>query len=438
MAGSPSNENVGGLPVLRFRSTNRLLGTLAVLLLAACGGGSESAGPTGSSTPCTPGIDCYCDKVRGGSLNDPQLLFCEDFEAPTLISDTGLGNGPPYYGPWYDDTGHTGNRGVNSYWNRVYGPGADGHLFSSGQPSNPALGTPCGFMLCSGLKVWDSEDRWSANNYDPHAAYYTHILQFAQEIATLAPPTNTAGGGIGVFDGNATFVQRIPTGATHGIIGRVDFHTQTRDVGVTMAIAYPANSLSSGIWGTSSVPAAWKHNEWITAYNPDGGLDGLFVFYNQEGPRSGIPFAGFIGSFLDQNYTNCASIAPLVGNAQCIGDGLGIYWNSPANYNQPTDWPFGTWGCVRGHIENAGLLNMRMRVWFQGPNMTTERLIIDFRADGTQLDNRDGYSGMVWNAYANANQGGGYVATTELTYRYEDNVHVRAGAPVPCAQIGFK
>jgi hypothetical protein len=62
----------------------------------------------GVAAPCTPGVDCYCDKVRGGGLNDPQLLFCEDFEAPTLYQNTGVGNGAPYYGPWYDATGHDG------------------------------------------------------------------------------------------------------------------------------------------------------------------------------------------------------------------------------------------------------------------------------------------------------------------------------------------
>jgi hypothetical protein len=78
------------------------------------------------ATPCTPGVDCYCDKVRSGSLSDPSLLWCEDFEAPTLRLDQGFGNGPPYYGPQYDhsfpDWG-TNNRGNNSYWYRVYGMG---------------------------------------------------------------------------------------------------------------------------------------------------------------------------------------------------------------------------------------------------------------------------------------------------------------------------
>ena len=423
-------------------SWNRCALTVVSILiafhLAACGGGDSPSGSPGSDVSCTPGKDCYCDKVKGGIFNDPLLLFCEDFEAPTLTSNIGLGNGQPYYGPWYDDTGDSGNRGANNYWNRVYGNGVDGMLFAAGQPSSPTLGTPCARPRCAGMKAWDSADRWGANAYAPLTAFYTLDSHFNQEISTLGAPTNTSGKGSGVFDGNTSFVQRIPVGATHGIAGQASLPAGTRNIGLTMAIAYPSNSLSSGIWGTSAVPAAWKHNEWETVYNPGGGFDGLFVFYNQLGPRSGIPFAGFLGAFLDQTYNECASIVVNVGNAECIGSGLGIYWNSPAGYNQPVDWPFGTWGCVRGYLENAGLQNMHMRVWFQGPNMSSERLIIDFMADGRQLDNRDGYSSMLWNAYVNANQGGGYVATTQLTFRYEDNVHVRAGMPVPCAQIGFK
>jgi hypothetical protein len=284
--------------------------------------------------------------------------------------------------------------------------------------------------------VWDAVNRWGGNAYGPQLAILTQPSQFSAELSTIRPPTNASGGATGVFDGNASLGYRIAAGNTHGIAGEARF-SATRTIGYTAAIAYPNNSLTSGIWGTTSVPGAWKHNEWTTVYNPNSGFDGLFAFYNQAGPRTGIPFAGFIGSFQDQNYTNCGSIVAAAGSASCINGNLGIQWNSPANYSQPTDWPFGSWGCIRGFIENAGLSNMRMRVWFQGPNMTNERLIIDFTANGTQLDNKNGYGGMKWNAYANTNQGMGYISTTQLTFRYEDNTHVRAGAPVSCAQIGF-
>lgn len=70
--------------------------------------------------------------------------------------------------------------------------------------------------------------------------------------------------------------------------------------------------------------------------------------------------------------------------------------------------------------------------------MSSEVLIIDFSGfDGEFLDNKNGYHGMTWNAYANTNQGGGEIPTTITSYRYEDNFHLREGAPVSCQQIGF-
>jgi hypothetical protein len=430
----------GDMRKLLGRSTGLRLAGLSLLLILPALVVVLSPG-TGDAGACTKGVDCYCDKVApGGPLADPSLLFCEDFEAPTLRNNQGVGNGPPYYGPWYDSTGMNGDRGHNSYWNMKYGNGVSSFLFTSGQPSAPALGSPCGFSLCTGARVWDAANRWSANAYSPQLAIFASPSDFSAEISSIRPPTNTARGGTpGVFDGNASLGYRIQAGATHGIAGQASFPTST-EIGYTTAMAYPNNSLASGVWGTTSMPGAWKHNEWLTVTSPNCGFDGLFAFYNQSGPRSGRPFAGFIGAFGSNctggGYTgSITSVA--AGAAQLINGGLGIAWNTPTNYNQPTDWPEGTWGCVRGHISGVGTSAMRHRVWFQGPNMTSERLLIDFTANGTGLDNRQGYNGMKWNAYANTNQGQGYTATTQLTFRYEDNVHVRRGLPVSCSQIGF-
>lgn len=391
------------------------------------------------SASCTKGTDCYCDKVQGGSLNDTALLFCEDFEAPTLRNDQGVGNGSPYYGPWYDATGQSGNRGVNSYWNRKYGNGVSGFLWASGEPSSPTVGAACGFANCSGHVVWDSSDRWDGNAYGPYMAIYDAASDFTAENGALTQPSNAANGGSnGCFDGNACLSWRIPTGATHGIAGQASF-TNVTEIGLTMAMAYPTNSLTSGIWGVSGNRASWKHNEWKTVNAPNCGFDGLFAFYNQEGPIEGIPFAGFIGAFgsgcTGGGYSG-SIVSQNAGAASLIGGGNGVYWNSPSGYSQPTDWPFGTWGCVRGHIV-IGATNETLKVWFQGPNDSAERLLIDVTYTKAGLDNVGGYDGMKWNAYANTNQGGGYTATTALTFRYEDNVHVRNGVPVSCAQIGF-
>jgi hypothetical protein len=407
----------------------------SALILAALGGLLPSVG---TAAPCTAGTDCYCDKVKnpGHPLYDASLLFCEDLEAPTLTKNQGVGGGAPYYGPWYDDSGMPGNRGNNSYWSRTYGNGSNSFLFEDGEPTSPTFGSPCTYPVCTGTKVWDSSDRWSANNYGPQLAIYDAASDFTAELGTLAVPTNAAGGTSGIFDGSANLVHRIAPGRTHGISGAAYFPSGTRTIGLTMALAYAKNALAAGIIGPTngSVNASWKHNEWMTTYNSSSGFDGLFVFYNQQA-RSSFPFAGFLGSFQDQNDTHCSGATTTVGSTSCIGGNLGINW-AAGDYNQATDFPTGAWGCVRGFIENAGTTNQRMRIWFQGPPMASERLILDFTMNATLLDNKAGYQAMLWNAYANTNQDG-YVPSTQLTFRYEDNVHARAGLPVSCAQIGF-
>jgi|CXWL01.1.fsa_nt_gi hypothetical protein len=390
---------------------------------------------------CTKGADCYCDKVKNpaNALYDSKLLLCEDFDVPTLYSNVGSGNGAPYYGPHHDHTGSCpfGNvRGCNSYWAKTY-PGAIPGHWVTGQPTAPTLGVACTGGSCPGMKVWHPTNLWDANTYTPLIAFNTAASDFTFEDNSLAAPTNTASGSPGVFDGNANLVFRMPPGQVSGILGEARWNTVT-ELGLTQALAYAPNSLSSGIWGVVGTEASWKHNEFKTVNAPNCGFDGLFVFYNQSGPRSGIPFAGFVGAF--GSGCNGGGYSGTVSNVtagSATASNLGINWNTPSNYNQPTDWPEGTWGCVRGHLSGAGSATMRMRVWFQGPNMTQERLLIDFTANGVGLDNAGGYDGLKWNGYANTNQGMAYIPSTALTFRYEDNVHITNGPPVPCSQIGF-
>lgn len=49
-----------------------------------------------------------------------------------------------------------------------------------------------------------------------------------------------------------------------------------------------------------------------------------------------------------------------------------------------------------------------------------------------------GFDGWGLNTFVNVNQGmPGQVPTVETTFRYQDNVHIRTGTPVSCAQIGY-
>jgi hypothetical protein len=75
--------------------------------------------------------------------------------------------------------------------------------------------------------------------------------------------------------------------------------------------------------------------------------------------------------------------------------------------------------------------NMTIKLWHDGVLIFH---LTNFDAASSMV-NQD-YSDFSWNSYANYNQTVGQ-ATTHTTYRYEDNVHIRNGPPVSCAQIGF-
>jgi hypothetical protein len=106
-----------------------------------------------------------------------------------------------------------------------------------------------------------------------------------------------------------------------------------------------------------------------------------------------------------------------------------MQYGAGTNYRRSQHWPDGMWGCVRAHLENLGLSNSRVRIWLT-TGRVTDLPIVDFMVDMTGQGAANGYVGWRWNHYKNM------PGPAQLTYRYEDNVHIRAGAPVSCAQIG--
>src|SRR5207245_3945728 len=139
-------------------------------------------------------------------------LLCEDFEAPTLHDDVGFGQGAPNFGPPYDDTGHSGWRGLNSYWTQTYGF-AGGTQWNAGQPQIPQRGIPCniGGGTCATSAGWRLDDLWNANTGAEHSGGGTTYViykngEFQDEIAVATP---TFPGGSGVFDGNQRFAHRV-------------------------------------------------------------------------------------------------------------------------------------------------------------------------------------------------------------------------------------
>ena len=128
-----------------------------------------------------------------------------------------------------------------------------------------------------------------------------------------------------------------------------------------------------------------------------------------------------------------ANHAGLVGDIGCTD--VGIRWSADDSYAQPRDFAFGSWACVRGYLGGLGSHDTSIKVWIDDqPILDIEGLDSDFLSIG------HGVGGYMFNNYANANQelnGAIESPTSETTYRYQDNIHIREGVPVSCAQLGM-
>mgnify|MGYP001620090407 FL=1 len=222
----------------------------------------------------------------------------------------------------------------------------------------------------------------------------------------------------------------MPAAVTGGIIGERAFLSST-SFGLTMAVAYPSIIGSSEIWA-----GPWKHDDLKATL--DGTLDSGPIFHNEAPLQANDPFQAYM-FFSPTGAASAAACQTAMANATirrgdvgCLTDVALLYRADPVAYNRTTQWPFGTWGCVQAHYQNLGTTNMSVKVW------VNNNLIIDFDGfNGSSfLANRQGYSGFTLGNYANTNAYGPPF-TTQTTYRYEDNVHITAGAPVSCSQIGF-
>jgi hypothetical protein len=430
---------------------------------------------------CTRGVppfgngDCYCDCVKGstnpncstlhgvGVPHDTSLLACEDFEAPTLHDNVNVGGGAPDWGPPYDDSGRTGARGQNSYMLQNYGSVTGSCAWGPGQPASPALGRPCDpsftfgcfaalFVAGDPFSVLGSNAVGSCSSVQRNGEYN------AENIGIAAPTT--------VFDGVQSWGYRVPAGPNPGGLGHtmpfapstlVTPATYYPTFGITQAVAYPSNSTSSGVWA-----GPWKHDEYFNAGGPNGnqGLDGPFMFHNQPGHSNQDPFHYMnlfwnyptYGSAFAPAAVCTASVNGATKNAGDLfctfdpsGPAIGIQYGAkatdPNHYDQPTDWPDGTWGCVQAYYQNLGSASSSIQIWFTGQSGVQKKIV-----DISNFDMRwlavagppAGYSAMLFDMYANTNYvPGGGTPITNPTYRYEDNIHIRNGPPVSCAQLGL-
>ena len=254
-------------------------------------------------------------------------------------------------------------RGFNSYWTQTYGPAVADCDWSSGQPASPTVGPTCGFGTCFAGQ-WRADDRWQANSFA--CINIVRNGEFNAEVPSISPPMIASGGGSGVFDGQQSLAQRVAKGRAAGILGEKSFPGGgQRTFGVTMAVAYPSNLVSTGI-----LAAPWKHNFFRPTANPGSG-SGLLLFHNVFSLQAKFPFMQFIffGTGSTETQAGCtAKVAAATirkGTLFCNDAALGFDADS-ATYQQATAWPLGTWGCVQGHYRNLGNTNMGITISLNG------------------------------------------------------------------------
>ena len=390
---------------------------------------------------CTDGTDCFCDCIEdsagtGANVTYSSILYaseschtknvpirvhsryCRDYEDITLYDGRGtgtrgttgpgsgstacvpgndnancVGNGPPMYGPPYDDTNRLSGAGYSPTrvnirgWNSAITEltqGEGGNTGAStcgwpiGSPSNPTWGNTCtnsGNWCPLMLAPWSSDDRWQGNAYACvgilRASDFNVDHGIAGEMTTTAP---TAPG-----DGRQSLGIRYSKGvhASFPYYGNVSF-SEPRTLVVTHAQAFASNFFDSNVMGI-----AIKQDQFGTQHH-------LLSMWTGDGGTPLFPFSRMSIFNNNQTAAQCETKRALItygvgssANTECIPDGIFKfrYWAPFSLYNQATDWPLGTWNYLRLAVTNIGLSNGRIEVWL-GTKKLVDMQNMDFTSSG--------------------------------------------------------
>ena len=424
---------------------------------------------------CTDGTDCYCDLTAPGSgdaLADASQVYCRDFDAAGLYLNPGSNN-------WASIKGitHTCNRGSDSEWQNAYGQPVQ-RIWDETDPASAYTGCVCdvnsGFTQCVGAIEYCSAAQgtdagiggdsgtgancWGSASYDANAEARIDIqdvsnLDYKDEIASLAGPTYAAA------HSNYHLAMRIPAGKTGGILeSNQSFGSTISELGTTLLVAYSSNLESSMI-----LTEPWKNDELGTSpatFNnnmfPLNHTSGNCSYQEAADPltipnvgerKAAWPFCAYFASrTLGQSpyEGDCVSVSynsgASTGTITC--DGTSFMRVAPGgNWDGRTDWPLDEWVCVRGHIEGYHTTTTRLRIWVS-TDVLTDELVLDIVDWDTSAagnsETPDGFTFSVMDSYANANvPSQGAPDTLSTVYRHQDNMHMREGSPVSCAQVGF-
>ena len=380
---------------------------------------------------CTDGTDCRCDYLV--SLYGDNIVFCEDFENPTL-GDPGVWQTTG--GGWQDQA----YSGINNYCKGIYGkvPSNNDDIPNDDMTNNGS----CVYLL----------ERDDASTQPGAGPSETQI--------PLADQT---------FDGNVSLMQTLrpqdtsvtvtaddgtewPLHQPGGFHGNAVFSRIVTDFGITTA-RYTATSVEN-------LGAAWKGNQYtnneqalLGTYNTTNCQD------NADGQAGNYPtglgtnLEPYSGTIWDAEGDNAeAGYVNNVGKSCIIGTGGATKIKSrPAERDAPLV-PRGQWVCQQVQYEGWGTPDGRVRHWIDG------ELIIDVSLDMSNPKTSwieaegPGLKRFKWNNYFNGSAPGGannwndpgQLSTRNQGWqedfwsgRLQDNLVVKDGAPVPCDEIGF-
>lgn len=436
-------EQLGGIMIRKLLGKSaRRIG----FVLIAYTGSAVMATSSATAGSCTDGVNCYCDTV-----SDPNLIYCADWESLDYYANTA--------NDWAATTAGSGNRGNLSRYNLDHGGNNGGGttLYRRSDPT-PKMDQACtagaecvgsreycseaqGDIVVGGNSANANSDCWGPGANTLATIDIQRSGDFDAEITDL---TLTGGSGVtpDIGAGNQSFAWRVPVG--HETLGGMikSFPTAS-EIGVTQAMAFASNLVESTV-----ISDQWKFDEYF-----NGASAGYPQFWTHgrsgsNGDNAYFPYGPFLS--VDSGGACDAALAAATvqyGTAACYGGSL-LYYSpkvfsfpyasssksgADSGYRQSTHFRFGEWHCSQAHISGMGTTNMKLELKHDGKTVFS---MTGF--DGTALVAHN-FTAFMFDAYANRNAtvNNPRTSTTETTYRYHDNMHIRNGPPVSCSAIGF-
>ncbi len=351
----------------------RLASLPGALLLTAVA--ALFAADAAGAAPCTAGQNCYCDRVQNpqDALYDPNVLFCEDFEDPSLNFSRG---------PQGGDKGDSG-------WFQKYG-GQTNECWSAAQGSRNVEGA-------EGFKC----------------------------VNVVQPGACDSPDGDCVFDGNNALGLKFRPGRYGGLLGDARFSRASRTIGYTYVYKYSSNFVNRG--------GPIKTNEFGNGLHCLLGCNTNNIWGNAPmspnpppAMSSWMPRAMSIG-VPDGNCAGGSCFGTVLRGVQ--GSNNTFHLSPLASDYSESDHPIGSWGCRSFHIDGWGTSNARIRVWHN------DRLLI--HVEGANLTGlRDGTGPLdrfVFNNYHNNTYQG---PSTAYIYQDNIHA-TSGSEPASCAAMGF-